>query len=141
MKLIVTVLLVGLSSMGVVAQNTTLTYSRTLLVDNNTATVPTGHVWKVEGAVASSAPRTTTGSWTSWPTVGNDFMILINGNQTNISKPSVGGSAGTNTSSMSSGVITAIDHETFPLWLPAGTTLATGTNIRYLSVIEFKENP
>ena len=84
-------------------------------------TVPAGKVWKVESAIFQG---------------GSNFQIVmytygsmsysINGNACYIA------TTGVNTSSNM-----PVHDNAFPFWLPAGATLAAGTNMRYLSVLEF----
>jgi hypothetical protein len=118
----------------------TLSYNRVILVESSPQTVPLGHVWKVENAVSQAPSQVNTASWSGVATPTAHFQIIINGNAINISKVESSALAPFTTSQISYS-ISGIHQETFPMWLPAGTTLATGTNVRYLSVIEFRENP
>jgi len=118
----------------------TLSYSRVLLVESSAQTVPAGHVWKVERAVSQVAAQVNSAGWATIPTPTATFQIAINGVNINISTVRTSAVAPYH-SSQSSYTTSAIDQGTFPLWLPPGTTLAAGSNVRYISVIEFRENP
>jgi hypothetical protein len=118
----------------------TLSYSRVILIESTPQTVPVGHVWKVESAVSQVPAQVNTAGWSGVATPTAHFQMVINGNALNISKVESSAMAPFTTSQISFS-ISGIDHFSFPMWLPAGTSLAAGTNIRYLSVIEFRENP
>jgi hypothetical protein len=138
MKQVFTLTFFALSSLWLSAQ--TLSYSRVILVESAVQTVPAGHVWKVERAVSQSANQVNTAGWASVPTPTATFTIQINGISINISEVNASTLAPFNTGQPSY-TTTSIDQNTFPLWLPPGTTLAAGNNVRYISVIEFRENP
>ncbi len=104
----------------------TLQYNRTLLV-NSSQTVPSGKVWKVESALISSSLGISVGTSSAQ---SNTSAILING-----------GSVFFASTWGSSSATSAVTLTTFPIWLPAGTTLAPSTNVSNISVIEFNENP
>jgi len=107
----------------------TLQFSRVLLIDNQTETVPSGTVWKVNAFVPTSVKVSAV-----TPT---SYLIAINGQ----SNP-IGHSAFGNSGSASASAWAASMHgQTLPLWLPAGTTLAAGSGIRLLSVLEFSVIP
>ena len=97
-------------------------------------TVPVGKIWKVENILPSVRPTTT-----SWGNATLDFTILVNGQTVYYlsaeSKGSLYGNGQTGITSMSAGIGAS------PIWLPAGTTLATGQNILSLSVVEFNIVP
>jgi hypothetical protein len=119
MKNLFSLIITGLSSLTLAQGN--LQFNQVLLIDNNTATVPAGKVWKIENIVYEAVPyfQASSGSgscapcngstqlWSSYTTqscqVSSTNPITING---------VKASAG-NTGS--------------PLWLPAGATLAGET--------------
>lgn len=109
----------------------TLQFSQVLLV-TTVQTVPANKVWKVEGFMPSQsliAP---------WQNTVN-FSILVNNSQI-----FVAGAFHSHTTNGSGGVAQAgySANLTFqPLWLPAGTTLAAGTNVFGVSVIEFTVVP
>lgn len=129
-------LLLGL---GLSAQ--TLSFSQVLLVDNNTVTVPAGKVWKIEAAVSSGLSSTsTTGS--SSPTPQAVYLFYINGAQQNCTKIQASITGGySSASNNQSRIYYGVDNDMFPIWLPAGSSLAAGSGINYLSVIEFNIVP
>jgi hypothetical protein len=103
-------------------------------------TVPAGKVWKVEGATFAGGSVFCVGGP---PGPGNTYcgnQILqsygfigvmsfdINGQSNHISHLGYSSSSSTQLSP-------------FPFWLPAGSTLAASTNMRYLSVLEFNIIP
>lgn len=137
-QVFITLTFIALSSLCLSAQS--LSYSRVILVESSVQTVPSGHVWKVERAVSQSANQVNSAGWASLPTPTATFQMLINGNAINISTVRTSSMAPYHTS-QSSYTTSSIDQATFPLWLPPGTTLAAGNNVRYISVIEFRENP
>lgn len=109
-------------------------------------TVPTGKVWKVESAAYGGGTTFVVGLSTS-QTYGynNNYALTLQSPiiwaimQYNVnSYPnyiiSLGAPGNTVPTSSSS-------YLNFPFWLPAGTTLAASTNMRYLSVIEFNIIP
>jgi hypothetical protein len=112
-------------------QSQTLQFSQVLLV-STVQTVPANKVWKVEGFMPSQsliAP---------WQNTVN-FSLLVNNSQI-----FVAGAFHSHTTNGSGGVAQAgyAASLTFqPLWLPAGTTLAAGTNVFGISVIEFTVVP
>ena len=94
-------------------------------------TVPVGKVWKVESCgYNGGAPFLITNfvaSGTTCSVIGN-MSYIVNGTNNYLFNYENGLSMGT-----SSGITAS----PFPLWLPAGTTLAAGTNMSFLSVMEF----
>ncbi len=91
-------------------------------------TVPAGKVWKVEMAAYNGGnPILAAGNLQQFVTI---MIISINSN--NIFIPGSYNNYGYTGASFPS---------FFPIWLPAGTTLAAGTNVRFLSVIEFNIIP
>lgn len=130
-------LLLGL---GLSAQ--TLSFSQVLLVDNNTVTVPAGKVWKIEAAVSSGLSSSSATGY-STPTPQEVYLFYINGAQQNCTKIQASTTSGyTNHSSSSqSRIYYGVDNDMFPIWLPAGSSLAAGSGINYLSVIEFNIVP
>ncbi len=91
-------------------------------------TVPSGKVWKVESALfAGGAPFQVT-------TYTQGSMSYLTNGTTCIIANSINGASSTNNNS-------PVSENAFPFWLPAGSTLASGTNMRYLSVIEFNIVP
>lgn len=84
-----------------------LEFSQAILVDNSTMTVPSGKVWKVV-----SVQRT-----------GTQGAVEININGQNVY---VGGASYDGTATGS-----------FPIWLPAGSTISAETYVHFISVVEF----
>ena len=106
-------------------------------------TVPTDKVWKVESAAYNGgAPFANSSSNYGFPGVtlqnrGFESIMSYSVNGQLIYFP-VSYAIGSSTV----GHLTSVDGVAhFPLWLPAGSTLAAGTNMRYLSVIEFNIIP
>jgi len=93
-------------------QAQTLQFSQVLLV-STTQTVPANKVWKVESPLPSWGGGATTNT------------ITIDGNLVVVT---IGGSS-------------SVSGISFPIWLPAGTSLAAGQNIPRISVIEFTVVP
>lgn len=104
----------------------TLIFSKALLV-TSTDTVPAGKIWKVESAPASTSLGINSSSTAAQ---GNANTILVNGVVLYI-KSTWG-------SSYSSSALSVTD---LPLWLPAGTALAAGSNTAMVSVLEFSVSP
>lgn len=128
-------LLLGL---GLSAQ--TLSFSQVLLVDNNTVTVPAGKVWKIEAAVSSGlSSSSSTGS--STPAPQEVYLFYINGAQQNCTKIQASISGGSSSANDRYRIYYGVDNDMFPIWLPAGSSLAAGSGINYLSVIEFNIVP
>ena len=122
---------VSLFSLVNTSQAQTLQFSQVLLV-STTQTVPANKVWKVEGFMPS---QSLIAPWVS--TV--NFSITVNN-----SRIFVAGAFHSHTTNGSGGVAqtgytASLDFQ--PLWLPAGTTLAAGTNVFGVSVIEFTVVP
>ena len=82
-----------------------------VLLVSTTQTVPANKVWKVEGVM---------------PVFNGTAINQISINSTNIVVSAVG---------------YTLSGNAFPLWLPAGTTLAAGSNVFRVSVIEFTVVP
>lgn len=132
-KLLTLACLFLLSGTALPAQ--TLSFSQVLLIDNNTATVPAGKVWKVESVLATSNLSSTFASY-SPPTPSNPFFININGTAFSCSKLDISASYSSDIR-----IYYSIDRDMFPIWLPAGSTLSAGTGISRVNVIEFNVNP
>ncbi len=100
-------------------------------------TVPTGKVWKVESASYNGgAPFANALTSYSYVLGGNRgfegiMRFAVNGNNIVIAS----------NFEHDSGGFSSVQNTVFPMWLPSGTTLAAGTNVRYLSVIEFNVLP
>ena len=138
MKNILLILAIAISSASFAQGN--LQFNQVKLV-TTVETVPAGKVWKVESATfqggapicVGAGPNSGCGSqniiYTSYQA---SMSYLINGASGYIAHGTYGGTA----ANASSNVI-----DPFPIWLPAGTTLAAGTNMMHLSVIEFNVVP
>lgn len=119
-----------------------LVFSQVKLVTTSES-VPTGKVWKVVGVAGSMVIKhNRTGTTVNGHPVmaPNENSILINGTAVSVGNPSVGAGAGNGYSSSSYGALSTIYANvptTFPLWLPAGTSLAVSDNVSFISVIEF----
>jgi len=122
----------------VAAQNLTYTQTRFITSASGTVTCPTGTVWKVEQVVFSSTlPNVACGSGsTSCSTTSHHDLITINGTSVRVRSllaQSFAGSGGNGSA--------VVWQQPFPLWLVASNTLATGTGVLGISVIEFTESP
>ena len=126
---------------GIVFSQGNLQFSQIKLV-STLETVPVGKVWKVESAVfmggspicVGTGPNAACGPGNMSSTgFVADMLFQVNG-QTNYLYTNLG-QPGSSASYASQG------YSPFPLWLPASTTLAAGTNMRYLSVLEFNIIP
>jgi len=115
----------------------TLQFNQVKLV-NSSETVPSGKVWKIEGAsynggnVFSSAVTYTTHVYAGNRGFDGLMRFLVNGESITIPAAYI---------TSVNGTATAVPNYTFPMWLPANTTLAPQTNIVYLNVIEFNVIP
>ena len=130
-------LVFGLMICSIAQTQGNLQFSQIKLV-STLETVPVGKVWKVESAVfmggspicVGTGPNAACGPGNMSSTgFVADMLFQVNG-QTNYLYTNLG-QPGSSASYASQG------YSPFPLWLPASTTLAAGTNMRYLSVLEF----
>ena len=121
-KLLFTTLL--FCGLAFTAQSQSLQFSQVLLV-SSLDTVPQGKIWKVTNIL----PTLDVSGSSEIQVNGNDivvaFSLCLNG------QTSSSGSFGNN-------------HNYYnglqgPYWLPEGTTLQAGTNVQYISVIEFNQ--
>jgi hypothetical protein len=127
---------VGFSDVS--AQN--LQYGKSKLISSKTDTVPAGKVWKVESFMYAKAiencPSTTT-------PINITDSVVLNGNKMPVRAQRFVGtivSYYVNATAASSPEFIIWEQKT-PMWLPAGTTLAAGTGVLYINVLEFKEAP
>jgi len=127
MRTISVLLFFLLSSLGVQSQS--LAFSQALLVGNLAQTVPANKVWKVESFLPTTVKVTST-----FPTA---FNMVVNGSVFPVGHSAFGNTNGYNSEAWSSSMV----NNSFPFWLPAGTTLASGTGIGLISVIEFSILP
>ena len=95
-------------SIGFSQSGYNLEFSQAILVESSTMTVPSGKVWKVVSVQRSSYQYA-------------DPQIFINGETIYVGG---GNYAGAGTGS-------------FPIWLPAGTAIVSGSSIKFISVVEF----
>ena len=105
-----------------------LQFSQVILV-TNMQTVPTGKIWKVESYLPTTAKVTSF--------VPTSFNITVNGISYPIGHSAYGNVSGNNAEAWSSEMV----NTSLPLWLPAGATVAAGSGIGLLSVIEFSAVP
>lgn len=110
-----------------------LQFSQVKLV-STTQTVPAGKVWKVESAHISQTTCLFTFAGTcvsnSTTTFVHAGIYIVNGTSCYLGMDTGGDQ-----------LRYSVSSDPFPLWLPATTTLAAGTNIGFLSVIEFNIIP
>jgi hypothetical protein len=103
-------------------------------------TVPTGKAWKVENATYGGGlvfcVAGTTGSSYCGSNLNNISAMALIG----VMSFTVNGQPNY-ISILSSGAGFSPNLYPFPIWLPAGTTLSVGTNMLYLSIIEFNIIP
>jgi hypothetical protein len=140
MKKIVPILFLVLTLAASAAAQTDseLRFSRVVLVENVAQTVPAGKVWKVESALYNGGAPFCLGAANCGPNTqvrGADGLMtfVVNGLSVHIPSNTYYNSNPTNPSSST--------HNSFPFWLPAGSTLQASTNVRYLSVLEFSVVP
>jgi hypothetical protein len=127
MHKIYVLLLFLVAGLGLQAQS--LAYAQALLVGNSAQTVPANKVWKVESYLPTTVKVTST-----FPTA---FNMVVNGNTFPVGHSAFGNTSGNNAEAWSSSMV----NNSFPFWLPAGSTLAAGTGIGLISVIEFNIIP
>lgn len=118
-----------LSFLGASLGAQTLQFSQVKLV-TVVETVPAGRVWKIEGFFPTVFSRY---SGSSGVTEGHIYNLVINGNNRPV------GVSSFLTGYWNSAYQGNIGH--FPLWIPAGTSLAAGSNVGEISVIEFIVQP
>jgi hypothetical protein len=134
-----TLTLLFLISVSLSAQGT-LQFSQVKLVSTQ-ETVPQGKVWKAEGIAGERVILQQFGTNAFNPTRS---LILINGLSIDVGQVSGGAGTGAGAGSGTTTTYSTLylnSPTRFPLWLPEGTTLAAGTNIAYISVIEFNVIP
>lgn len=110
-----------------VSAQSNLQFSRVVLVTNSVQSVPAGRVWKIEG-FAQNSDTFLNSAW-GCGAINNFHHFFINGPRYSFPYVGAGGS-----SILAAGT-------SFPLWLPAGTTLRTDCAGDFLSVIEFMVIP
>lgn len=120
----------------------TLQFSQVKLVTSTEETVPPNKVWKVEGIGAARVIGITKAAEN--PSFApQDQTIFINNTAVSVIQ-TVGTGSGAATAGCCS-VYTSVSYAAsatkLPLWLPEGTTLKTGSNVSFISVIEFTVVP
>lgn len=111
-------------------------------------TVPAGYVWKVESVLGNATTvASNMNSYTSTPSLPAAHTILINGNTIAVADQLAlnawYNTGGGNSASALERIITYSKETctTLPIWLPATSTLAIGSNVSAISVIEFVVTP
>ncbi len=101
-------------------------------------TVPAGKVWKVESATYAGGSIFCVGGGPSGGTVycSQSSNALQNYSVIGVMTYTINGQANYISDIVYSNSIST-QLTPFPFWLPAGSTLAASTNMRYLSVLEF----
>ena len=112
------------------SQSQTLQFSQVLLV-SSLDTVPQGKVWKVTTYLPDNA-------WIH----SDSFNSSVTNKEVGISINSSYVALGMYTGIYAGGnsAVSGTSNTPFPIWLPAGTTVAPSTNCGSLSIIEFTEN-
>ena len=123
----------------------TLQYSRALLISSAGGTVPEAAsnngvdcVWKVVSVLPSANVQQNVSGNNGSPLPLGTFAISVNSNTIYLTR--VDAAFGYNGYDGGSYDFTNVNGELLPMWLPAGTTLAAGSNIQYVSVVEFIVN-
>ncbi|MCC6601459.1 MAG: hypothetical protein IT223_12425 [Crocinitomicaceae bacterium] len=109
---------------------------RLITSSDGTVSVPTGKSWKIIGVLYSSQvpdPYCSSSSTCYSISAHNDIIVVNSANNTIRSVRSRGNG--------NSGFPTYLWEQEFPIWLPASATLATGTGVSSISVIEFNIVP
>lgn len=123
------VFLLAFCALQLSIESQTLQFSQVKLV-TTVETVPANKVWKIEGIFPTVFSRY---SGSSGVTEGHIYNLVINGNNRPVGVSSfLTGYWGTSY---------AGNIGNFPLWIPAGTTVAAGSNVGEISVIEFTVIP
>ena len=127
-----------LISAALSAQNN-LQFNQVLLVDS-LRTVPTGKTWKIESVMAKTDLQSAVAVIGTGGSGGNSQFTSIIVNSTTIYMSAVQFASQT----FAYGVSYAFavkDLTKLPIWLPAGATLKIGTNVNYISIIEYNLVP
>ena len=119
-KIFLVLTVIALTTFFATAQNS-MEFSRVLLVETLDS-VPQGKIWKVTNIL---------------PTLGGSGSseIQVNGNDIIVAFSTGSGSNNNYNSSWNNDY--RYNGLQGPYWLPEGTTLQAGTNVQYISVIEF----
>jgi hypothetical protein len=117
-----------------------LQFSQAKLV-TTVQTVPAGKVWKVESYAYNGGAAFAGTQSGFYSNDGTNERSYINALMTY----SINGSSVQIPASLSRtgavGIVPLTGLNLFPFWLPEGSTLAAGTNMSYLSVLEFNVVP
>ena len=116
-KIFLVLTVMALTKFFATAQNS-MEFSRVLLVETLDS-VPQGKIWKVSNIMQTASSAGTR-------------IITINGNDIIVSY-----SSGFNSTNWNFGYSYNYNALQGAYWLPEGTTLQAGTNVKYISVIEF----
>jgi hypothetical protein len=116
-KIFLVLTVMAVTTFFATAQNS-MEFSRVLLVETLDS-VPQGKIWKVSNILQTHG------------SLGNR-QISVNGNDITVSY-----SSGFNSTNWNFGYSYNYNALQGPYWLPEGTTLQAGTNVQYISVIEF----
>ncbi len=116
----------------------TLQFNQVILLTTS-ANVPAGKVWKVESVlgVATTTASNQDGSYTA--TLPASHTIVVGGSNVDVATALLG-SASVSYGYVSNARTMWFSKEictSLPIWLPEGTSLATGANVSSISVIEF----
>jgi len=137
-NLIITVIVfLSIHTSSVMAQGS-LEFNRIVLVDDTEQTVPVDKVWKVVGVAGQRTQQNINQNSLPSNFSPDPQQIFINQEVINVEQILAVG-VGSGRSSVYSGAIAS--PTTFPLWFPENTTLEAGTNVSYISVIEFNVVP
>jgi hypothetical protein len=131
----VMLMLIGCQAGLLSAQN--LQFGLTKLVGSKQDTVPSGKIWKIESFVYSRTLADCPGGSTS---INLSDSIVLNGFNTAVRAQRFAGLWHPWRSDTYGPEFFLWEQKT-PMWLPSGTTLAAGTGVRYISILEFKETP
>ena len=97
-------------------QGNNLQFSQAILVESTSQTVPSSKVWKVV-----SVQRNTNANHNSHITINGTIIYVGGGFQDGVTQNQKVSNLG----------------NTFPIWLPAGTTIKAEAGVEFLSVLEF----
>lgn len=121
------------------AQVTNLQYSRVILVGSAEETVPSGKVWKIENILPSAKLTSISATGNGNDIVSSVHQIVVNGSNVFVASSDAikAYSASAAYAAYTSSASNILNNA---MWLPADTRLKAGTNVLYISVIEFTEN-
>jgi hypothetical protein len=153
-KVLTLLLFTIIASFSFLNAQSTLSFNRVITLDNTTQTVPAGKVWKVTGVYGLSDnicyPYFNLNFGTVRYALGFGLALVVNG-QTIVFQitdrtggshfpiSNCSGSGSTNWNPSQPKI--EPNPNAFPMWLPAGSTLATGGSSTIASVIEFDVVP